>query len=206
MKPVIRTTTRSKRNQPPQPRGFTLIELLVVIAIIAILAALLLPALAQAKAKAYRIQCTSNNKQLGLAFNLSISDRGDMYPPGGVHYEMARDAQDMGWDIYLFRYMGGSSAVPDADLTAGVVDNAYSPKIEKCPADREPKCSWIGNPAWFGVRSYTMNSVGTAWGTQWQVPTTAGLPTISHGVGIYWEDRASLHANWDAVGYKSTVV
>src|SRR5450432_430465 len=61
--------------------AFTLVELLVVVAIIGILAALLLPALNQAKSRARRIECVGNLRETGLAFHLFANDHGGKFTP-----------------------------------------------------------------------------------------------------------------------------
>ena len=155
--------------------GFTLIELLVVISIIAILAAMLLPALARAKAAAKRVVCVNNQKQLSITWVMYATDNYDILPANG-QIDPPSPSSPVGK-----LWVQGAFYDPAANTNyALITDPRYAlfgnylknTKTYLCPTDKD-QVNVFGQ--YFPkLRSYALNAY-TGWVGEWDFRLSSGF-------------------------------
>jgi competence protein ComGC len=123
---------KSKRSSS----AFTLIELSVIILVIALLAVMLMPALSRAKAKAQRISCVSNLKEIGTSYRLWAGDHGDLVPA-------QQTVKSNGWKDFLTNANQGAMCWTNYFLMQN--DMGSSPQLLICPADERKPASSFSN-------------------------------------------------------------
>ncbi|HBC85951.1 MAG TPA: hypothetical protein DCZ94_03250 [Lentisphaeria bacterium] len=174
---------------------FTLIELLVVIAIIAILAAMLLPALKNARDVAKSSACINNLKQFGLSFAFYTTDFNDYYPkfrwPEAIN-------------PYINGTLMGSAQLPDPESNNSAVDKVKPMDLIHCPSAPYLSSDNQKITLTYGMCGITYNAGGNWWkiliNTN-HAESTAGyedlLPQVKMTQVVRPEQFGILTENWD---------
>jgi prepilin-type N-terminal cleavage/methylation domain-containing protein/prepilin-type processing-associated H-X9-DG protein len=197
----------SFKTQLPSARtrthfAFTLVELLVVIAIIALLAAMLLPVLSRAKARAYAVNCLNDVKQLQLAWHLYADENREFIPGNDWQSEAGAGGNARGNLNWLTGWLDPRQA-NNTDNTNSLLlldpqwsslgNYVASAKVYRCPASRVtamegaayyPLARTLSMSGWMGYNSTILNQ-----GYQLFRKTTALAQLSASDALVFVEER-----------------